>query len=301
MSSSDDQRTCVRAAAAQDPADKAAGGFRVRTLLHGESMTLSTRPTRLTLLAAAVAISVCGAVGMAGAHGATTDPSYRVNKVMLANGSAGTARWSTCDRPIRYSVDTRALHTSAKRQERAVADVKRTFREVAAATGFQFRYTARTPENLPTLRSYRARWQRIQVAFMSPSRVDESTRVLPRVNPATGTLPAAWTRWSGHPATTATGAPASRIHAAVIAVDADQYKEHPWGYRTPRSTGTLLLHEAGHAMGLDHVDSQSEIMFGGRIRDTLIPAAAYQAGDLTGLRLVGSGNGCLAGAKSQHR
>lgn len=62
------------------------------------------------------------------------------------------------------------------------------------------------------------------------------------------------------------------------------------GFTTGASVGSLLLHEIGHAVGLDHATASSQIMY-----PTLgsYTAASYQSGDRTGLHLVGRPAGCF--------
>jgi hypothetical protein len=55
------------------------------------------------------------------------------------------------------------------------------------------------------------------------------------------------------------------------------------------TVGELLLHELGHAVGLAHVKSQSQIMFPELTRKT----ARYGAGDLNGLAKVGRDRRCF--------
>jgi hypothetical protein len=55
------------------------------------------------------------------------------------------------------------------------------------------------------------------------------------------------------------------------------------------TVGELLLHELGHAVGLAHVRSQSQIMFPELTRKT----ARYGAGDLNGLAKVGRDRRCF--------
>jgi Matrixin len=56
------------------------------------------------------------------------------------------------------------------------------------------------------------------------------------------------------------------------------------------TVGELLLHELGHAVGLAHVKSQSQIMFPELTRKT----ARYGAGDLNGLAKVGKDRHCFS-------
>jgi len=51
----------------------------------------------------------------------------------------------------------------------------------------------------------------------------------------------------------------------------------------------LYLHELGHVMGLDHVESVMEIMH----TPFVVSLTSYQPGDLTGLKKFGIGAGCI--------
>ena len=64
------------------------------------------------------------------------------------------------------------------------------------------------------------------------------------------------------------------------------------GFGRGQSEGTLLLHELGHAVGLQHVYDSSQVM-----NPTITTASPpdYAAGDRTGLRLVGANAGCMRG------
>lgn len=62
------------------------------------------------------------------------------------------------------------------------------------------------------------------------------------------------------------------------------------GWTRPNSIGSLLLHELGHALGLEHVKDRSQQMYP---LDVGAPNGNYNRGDLAALRKVGLDAGCL--------
>jgi hypothetical protein len=62
------------------------------------------------------------------------------------------------------------------------------------------------------------------------------------------------------------------------------------GFTSGGSTGTLLLHELGHAMGLQHVSYPREVMY--PVISSLSPGG-YTTGDRTGLYRLGAAMGCF--------
>lgn len=67
--------------------------------------------------------------------------------------------------------------------------------------------------------------------------------------------------------------------------------------------GHLLLHEIGHAFGLDHSAGTDEMMFGGAWTPEAdgVFRSRLAAGDLTGLTKVGLGQGCLRKVRGSFR
>jgi hypothetical protein len=75
----------------------------------------------------------------------------------------------------------------------------------------------------------------------------------------------------------------------IIVVDEEATSTRGFGYRYAH--GSVLLHELGHIMGLDHVKDPDQLMYSGRhpnfgLRD-------FGDGDLEGLRRLGRDAGCL--------
>lgn len=61
------------------------------------------------------------------------------------------------------------------------------------------------------------------------------------------------------------------------------------GFRPGKTWGKVILHEMGHVLGLDHVNDPAQVMH----PDLVSSPAAWGAGDLAALRLLGPTSGCL--------
>jgi len=80
-----------------------------------------------------------------------------------------------------------------------------------------------------------------------------------------------------------------RIRSAFIVIDSQT--PLPSGFDSTAGTalGEVIMHEAGHTVGLGHVNDTTQIM-----NPTVAPHhGQWGAGDLTGLSMLGSSQGCL--------
>ena len=80
----------------------------------------------------------------------------------------------------------------------------------------------------------------------------------------------------------------SILRAAVVIDMGDVGKNPPWNGVGP---GPVLMHELGHAVGLDHVMDGTQLM---NSTASSSGPSTYGAGDLTGLRQLGAAGGCTA-------
>jgi hypothetical protein len=177
------------------------------------------------------------------------------------------ARWEPCD-DISYRVNPHRMPAGAMR------DVAEAFRRLSEASGLRFSYAGPTSFVPYARRSRRATSNADVVLAWAP----------PRAVPSLAGTVVGLGGYAG--AGTSTGW--TRITQGYVVLDSTSRLHR--GFAGRRSTrGMTLLHELGHAVGLDHVNDRRQVMY-----PVILPREAqYAAGDLRGLAAVGAARGCF--------
>jgi len=238
---------------------------------------MSRRRARLATTAAGAALAVClvlvltlvGAPGLAASdagqavllteRGRGNPKAY----AFLAKVDGDPVHWSACQK-IGWRIDT---DDSPKR---AVPQAKEAVSRIEDATDLRFAYRGKT-----------------DVAPKRFSKYPEDTQLILGWGPPKATGEAAGVggaQWDG-----STG---RIVHGYVVLNYEDEFAA---GFGRGPATGTqgtlgqLMMHELGHAVGLQHVRDDQQIMYPTLTRKK----ATWGAGDRNGLRKVGKAAGCF--------
>jgi hypothetical protein len=187
----------------------------------------------------------------------------------LENAGHHPLRWNPC-RAIHYRVN---LHTAPRH---AAADVKEALRRISQITRVHFVRDGTTryipQDNLRQKEPLVIAWARTQKSSWFAG-----DRFANGVGGAWGAERPGRKNYITH-------------GFAVIAINGAGQRQYVPGFGAGFTNGALLLHELGHAMGLDHAQQPNEIMYFAQTGTE--PAAIYGAGDYRGLRHQGKHASC---------
>jgi hypothetical protein len=167
----------------------------------------------------------------------------------VVNAAGEPARWNPCE-TIRYAVVTAGAPAGW------AADVATAIAKVSAATGIRFSLAGYYPSG---------------AGVGAPLVIDWKSTIIG------GDTVGLATYWYYNLAA---------YTPQIVKAEIDLKTGLPGGFG-PSGEGPILLHELGHAMGLDHVPGQPEVM-----NPYDQGFSSYQLGDLNGLWRVGAASGC---------
>lgn len=203
-----------------------------------------------------------------------TDEGAGAYRFLAAHPDGSPVRWDPCS-PIRYVVNLDGAPYATSLQDIATA-----FDRVTAVSGIRFEFAGETDE---------------------PAREDRAPVQPDRYGPGWAPVLVAWTDPGGSPSldgdvvasalTVPAGEPAVFVTGSIH-LDRTQRQLRP-GFGRGRAWGTVLTHEVGHLVGLEHVDHEGEVMHPGGERNRASATVRWGIGDREGLQLLGLEAGCL--------
>ncbi|MEV0898268.1 matrixin family metalloprotease [Actinoplanes sp. NPDC049802] len=199
-----------------------------------------------------------------------------------ANGDRLIARWNPCGGAVDYRVN---LDRAPKN---SLAEVRTAFARIATATGLSFRYAGTTSVIPQAQKGYNGEYPagtEIVVAWATPGK---HSRWLPAGTRSLGMGGGSW-----QTAYTPSGGDALMMVTGAVVLNATGVKSMARGFGAHGggTTGAVLMHEIGHAVGLAHPEQndKNQIMY----HTITSKKAVWGAGDLSGLRKLGKSAGCL--------
>ena len=180
------------------------------------------------------------------------------------------ARWDPC-RTLPYWTNLKLAPANGRKL------VKQAFRKIHAATGLRFKRsgsTTKVPFSTGPDSSQHVAYGLV-IAWSTPRKV-------PGLSGSTAGL-------GGSTAQRVGNDPWRYVYGGAVFDATQKLPVKGWG--KGKSTGALLLHEIAHALGLDHVQARTQIMYPSQQSGF---RGRYEAGDLNGLHKVGAAQGCFS-------
>lgn len=251
------------------------------------------RPMVVMAVALVVAVGLSAPLTPYNAVDAAGD-RFAVSNWTDSNNKVHRIRWNPCQAAVTYAVNPWLSGRTAEARRGAVADTRAAFRRVSHRTGINFTFAGRTSEiprnGADASWSTRLRSAEIVVAWVDQSRTKFRSNLMTDsgngyASGVGGWMMKMWTEPGGRQQ--------SAIGRGFVVINSGHNGVYEPGFGSGVTRGALLLHEIGHAVGLGHVGTTSELMY-----PTMLDrrASKYKDGDRTGLTRVGRSLGCIPGA-----
>jgi hypothetical protein len=247
------------------------GGLAVASLLRGPSDTRDD--------AAGTLSPTPPTVSVAPTPSRSPSPRPRVDGAFkfLERVGGEPVRWNPCDE-ITYAVNTAGATTSIR------SDLREALARVTRATGIEFRSVGTTRETF--FRAYRR--MRFEGVIGKTELImiwvdhDGYQAILRQLQDPRPSIAFAKTM-------AGVTVDPDQYLGGIIVMDAEATARR--GFTDRYTDGSVLLHELGHIMGLDHVKDPDQLMYSGRF--PTFGLHDFGPGDLEGLRRLGIDAGCL--------
>lgn len=259
----------------------------------GTVVPRTVRPVALALIALALTVGASVPLTSNNSADAAGD-RYDVNNWTDPKGKQHRIRWNPCQTAVTFAVNPRLAGKTPGARASAVADTREAFRRVSKRTGINFKFVGRTNE-IPRDGSNgswsdRQKAAELVVAWVDQSRAKTRTNLMSNTGSGYGSGVGGWmmTGW-----TDSDGDWHAAIGRGFIVLNSGHNSLYKAGYGSGMTRGALLLHEIGHATGLGHVGTTSQLMYPTMLNRGY---SMYKDGDRTGLKKVGRSLGCIPGA-----
>lgn len=196
------------------------------------------------------------------------------------------AYWNPCQ-VIRFGIDPSHALAAGMRPDREVARWRSAVAEAAKAMGMRMRYVGRVKTRAAKGRPAKVAGVDIVITYGSARRSGAAGYGAALAGSTAGVAGVQWA--------TSTGG-RHRITSGYVVIDAKEAAAHtstwktafdarPATQRRPDPLRALYLHEFGHALGLEHVEDQQQLMYP---KVSATRPDVLGSGDRAGLRALGS-------------
>lgn len=229
---------------------------------------------------AVAALTVLLVPAIPAAQASAASSGYRLTTTKLPNGKKVVVRWNPCS-TISYRLNVTAVPSA--RRAAVTGQLRSAVSRVATASGLRFSYRGSTAQ-VPQSRAPSKPAADLVIAVSRPSKTDLD--IGGAVVGMGGTRWATWWRGSGSTATYTTA-----VRNGFVVMDYPSWSRMRSGFGAGATQGNALLHELGHAVGLQHASSNRQIMY------PMLQAGTpkgFASGDRAGLARVGRKAGCIS-------